>query len=324
MQKLREAKKVDRGLNVHKYQKELKFKMRNFKLLTQLLLSKGANIDQKDNFGATPLMYASQGGVCQMMQILIRDGKADLERKDKYSNTALHYAIAYNQIAAANFLEDHGADALALNDIDETPTDVAGIRKKLLDPNRYDYEKNRAREDSDYTTTDNDYSSTTDNNYSSSTSMDSRPSKSRPRHPRHKSKLKKIADEVDREESLKQKKKNNNALKDAANEVAREEAEGSTSGRSKKKKASLKDIAAAISSDEDDYDDDEFEGNATGGAKPTKPSRPSGAASRPASGARPTAKKPTTASRPASRPQGRPKGRPVSGASRPTRPTRNA
>ena len=79
--------------------------MRNFKLLTQLLLSKGANVDQKDNFGATPLMYASQGGVCQMMEILIRDGNADLERKDKYNNTALHYAIAYNQIAAANFLE---------------------------------------------------------------------------------------------------------------------------------------------------------------------------------------------------------------------------
>ena len=132
MRKLKEAKKVDRGLNVHKYQKELKVKMRNFKLLTQLLLSKGANVDQKDIFGATPLMYASQGGVCQMMEILIRDGNADLERKDKYNNTALHYAIAYNQIAAANFLEDNGVDALALNDIDETPTDVAGIRKSYL------------------------------------------------------------------------------------------------------------------------------------------------------------------------------------------------
>ena len=318
MRKLKEAKKVDRGLNVHKYQKELKVKMRNFKLLTQLLLSKGANVDQKDNFGATPLMYASQGGVCQMMEILIRDGNADLERKDKYNNTALHYAIAYNQIAAANFLEDNGADALALNDIDETPTDVAGIRKKLLDPNRYDYGKNRNDGDSDYTTTDNDYSSTTDNNYSSSTSTDNRSSKSRPRHPRHRSKLKKIADEVDREEELKQKKKKNSALKEAANEVAREEAGGRNSSRSKKNKSSLKDIAAAISSDEDDYNDDDFEGNDTGTAKPSKPSRPSGAASRPVGGARPTAKKPSTASRP----QGRPKGRP-SGASRPTRPSRN-
>ena len=33
------------------------------------------------------------------------------------------------QQIAANFLEDSGADALALNDIDETPTDVAGIKK---------------------------------------------------------------------------------------------------------------------------------------------------------------------------------------------------
>ena len=138
------------------------------------------------------------------------------------------------------------------------------------------------------------------------------------RHPRHKSKLKKIADEVDREEELKQKKKKNSALKEAANEVAREEAGGRNSSRSKKNKSSLKDIAAAISSDEDDYNDDDFEGNDTGIAKPSKPSRPSGAASRPVGGARPTAKKPSTASRP----QGRPKGRP-SGASRPTRPSRN-
>ena len=70
-----------------------------------------------------------------------------------------------------------------------------------------------------------------------------------------------------------------------------------------KKKSSLKDIAAAISSDEDDYNDDKFEGNDTGIAKPSKPSRPSGTASRPVGGARPTAKKPSTASRP----QGRPK-----------------
>ena len=42
------------------------------------------------------------------------------------------------------------------------------------------------------------------------------------------------------------------------------------------KNKSSKDIAAAISSDEDDYNDDKFEGNDTGGAKPSKPSRPVG------------------------------------------------
>ena len=98
----------------------------------QLLIAKGANVDQKDHFGATPLMYASQGGICSLMETLIRDGKANLEKTDKFNNNALHYAIAFNQIAAANLLEDCGADALALNDIDETTTDVAGIRKKLM------------------------------------------------------------------------------------------------------------------------------------------------------------------------------------------------
>ena len=71
--------------------------------------------------------------------------------------------------------------------------------------------------------------------------------------------------------------------------MAREEAGDRNSSRSKKNKSSLKDIAAAISSDEDDYNDGKFEGNDTGGAKPSKPSRPSGTASRPVGGARPTA-----------------------------------
>ena len=154
MKKLKQAKKVDRGLNVGKYQKELKTKLRNYRLLTQLLISKGANVDQKDSFGATPLMYASQGGICSLTEILIRDGEANLEKKDNYGNNALHYAIAFNQIAAANLLEDCGVDALALNDIDETPTDVAGIRKQLTNSRRYDLMKNnnnKSDSENDYT-----------------------------------------------------------------------------------------------------------------------------------------------------------------------------
>ena len=78
----------------------------------QLLIAKGANVDQKDNFGATPLMYASQGGICSLMETLIRDGKANLEKTDKFNNNALHYAIAFNQIAASLLRMDLRKDLL--------------------------------------------------------------------------------------------------------------------------------------------------------------------------------------------------------------------
>ena len=333
MKKLKEAKKTDRGLNVSKYQKALKTKLRNFKMLMQLLIAKGANVDQKDNFGATPLMYASQGGICSLMETLIRDGKANLEKTDKFNNNALHYAIAFNQIAAANLLEDCGADALALNDIDETPTDVAGIRKKLMNSERYDIMKNDTRNrrnyddssENDYTTTtDNDYTSNTDNNYGSSTSTDSR--KSRRPHPRHKSKLKQFAEEVDREDSAEKRKKKKNVLKDAADEVNNNNDDADSNRKPRrppvKKKASLKDIAADISDDDDDdYGDDDFEGTGSSNTnvtakKPNKPNRPSGAGR----GGRPTSSASSSSSRggrPGGRPSGRPSGRP--GGARPTR-----
>ena len=258
----------------------------------QLLIAKGANVDQKDNFGATPLMYASQGGICSLMETLIRDGKANLEKTDKFNNNALHYAIAFNQIAAANLLEDCGADALALNDIDETPTDVAGIRKKLMNSERYDIMKN-----------------------------DTRP------HPRHKSKLKQFAEEVDREDSAEKRKKKKNVLKDAADEVNNNNDDADSNRKPRrppvKKKASLKDIAADISDDDDDdYGDDDFEGTGSSNTnvtakKPNKPNRPSGAGR----GGRPTSSASSSSSsrggRPGGRPSGRPSGRP--GGARPTR-----
>merc|ERR1711871_772770 len=158
-------------------------------------------------------MYAAQGGICSVMKVLVLDGNADLEIRDKYGNTAMHYAIAYSQIAAANFLEDQGADALALNDNDESPTDVAAIKKDLLPylskraMNRYASIKSKEKKKSKDSEDDDDYNDddyeddadhTTDDGYSSysSSAHDVKPSKKSKSVTK---KLASIADEVDKD-----------------------------------------------------------------------------------------------------------------------------
>ena len=271
--KLKSKRRIDRGVNSDKFSKNLKQKLSNFKLLTKLLLSKGASANEKDQYGATPLMYAAQGGICSMMKILFRDGDADLEIRDKYGNTAMHYAIAYSQIAAANFLEDQGADALALNDNDESPTDVAAIRKDLLPhlskkamrrfaASRKSAKKKKSRKSDDDDDYDDDYEDDgdqTEDGYSSYSSS-ANDTKARTKSKSATKKLTDIAKDVDR----------------------------------KKKSSSLKDIA-------DEVDEEESQ------EKPTKPSRPSKRKGKPVENAKPPS------GRPGGRPAGRPGGRPGRG-----------
>ena len=218
-------------------------------------------------------MYAAQGGICSMMKILFRDGDADLEIRDKYGNTAMHYAIAYSQIAAANFLEDQGADALALNDNDESPTDVAAIRKDLLPhlskkamrrfaASRKSAKKKKSRKSDDDDDYDDDYEDDgdqTEDGYSSYSSS-ANDTKARTKSKSATKKLTDIAKDVDR----------------------------------KKKSSSLKDIA-------DEVDEEESQ------EKPTKPSRPSKRKGKPVENAKPPS------GRPGGRPAGRPGGRPGRG-----------
>jgi ankyrin repeat protein len=57
------------------------------------LLSDGADIEAKDNYGATALYWASENGHVQVAKTLLDHG-ADIEAEDTHGNTPLHCQIA--------------------------------------------------------------------------------------------------------------------------------------------------------------------------------------------------------------------------------------
>ena len=68
------------------------------------LLEGGANVNVKDNFDQTPLIFASMKGELKVAQVLV-DAGADLQAMNKWNNTALN--LAKTEVAA--FLRSKGA-----------------------------------------------------------------------------------------------------------------------------------------------------------------------------------------------------------------------
>lgn len=81
------------------------------KEITELLISKGADVNTKSEYGRTALHSAASCNNIEVMKLLILHG-ADVNAKD-YGVTALHYAAKYNHIKAAELLISHGADVNA-------------------------------------------------------------------------------------------------------------------------------------------------------------------------------------------------------------------
>jgi len=66
----------------------------------QLLLERGAYIDAEDNYGKTPLMYAcSNENISEECVQLLLDSGADIIVKDKYGKTPLIYACSNENIS---------------------------------------------------------------------------------------------------------------------------------------------------------------------------------------------------------------------------------
>ena len=62
------------------------------KLLVELLLDNGANVDERDKFGMTPLMRAAQHGRTDVVNFLL-DNDADVNAINNYGWNALMIAI---------------------------------------------------------------------------------------------------------------------------------------------------------------------------------------------------------------------------------------
>lgn len=98
-----------------------------------LLISRGANIDQKNKMGETPLAAAVKNGFCRIVDILLAHN-AHPNICDKFKMTPLHYACErdgqeYKTIA--EYLLDYGA--LLTNDIyGKTPLFYAARRSSQI------------------------------------------------------------------------------------------------------------------------------------------------------------------------------------------------
>ncbi|MCC6003775.1 MAG: ankyrin repeat domain-containing protein [Thermofilum sp.] len=84
------------------------------------LLSKGANVNARDERGHTPLHYAAMEGHAKVAKLLLERG-ADVNARDDMGWTPLHHAAAGGHANVARLLLDHGADVNARNEDGWTP-----------------------------------------------------------------------------------------------------------------------------------------------------------------------------------------------------------
>ncbi len=77
--------------------------------IVKLLLEKGADVNIRENCGATPLHRAAHGGHTKVMKILLQNG-ADTFQRGTGCGTPLEWAARKGQLKAIEILLDHGAD----------------------------------------------------------------------------------------------------------------------------------------------------------------------------------------------------------------------
>ncbi|RDW85168.1 hypothetical protein BP6252_02758 [Coleophoma cylindrospora] len=94
------------------------------KVVLQLLLEKGSEIEAKDTYGRTPLIYTAQQGYEAVVKLLLEKG-AEIEAKDTYGRTPLMYAAGGGEEAAVKLLLEKGAEIEAKDTYGRTPLTYA-------------------------------------------------------------------------------------------------------------------------------------------------------------------------------------------------------
>uniref|UniRef100_K3XBW9 Uncharacterized protein n=1 Tax=Globisporangium ultimum (strain ATCC 200006 / CBS 805.95 / DAOM BR144) TaxID=431595 RepID=K3XBW9_GLOUD len=82
--------------------------------VVQLLLDRGADINEKDKYGRSPLSHAAQAGKAEIVQLLLDRG-ADITEKDNYGRSPLRIAAQAGKAEVGHInivttLIDAGAD----------------------------------------------------------------------------------------------------------------------------------------------------------------------------------------------------------------------
>ena len=84
------------------------------------LIQSGANVNDKDQIGQTPLIVATQHGCKKNVELLIGAG-ADIHERNDFGHNAIITAAQENQLEIAMFLIESGADVNIKDAEGETP-----------------------------------------------------------------------------------------------------------------------------------------------------------------------------------------------------------
>lgn len=100
----------------------------------KLLLENGAMINEKDNYGRTPLHISARYNIGECTKILLENG-ALINEKDNDEFTPLHYAVLCGHISCVKLLVEKGALVHEKNKYGKTPLDLFDTQKLLENVN---------------------------------------------------------------------------------------------------------------------------------------------------------------------------------------------
>lgn len=90
----------------------------------KFLLNAGADVNAKDVYGSTPLHFATNHARSHIMELLVEYG-ADVNAQDKNGVTKLMQVCSYGDIEMVGYLLEHGADPIITDLFGENSMDYA-------------------------------------------------------------------------------------------------------------------------------------------------------------------------------------------------------
>jgi hypothetical protein len=100
---------------------------RGDRVLAEMLIRHGADIEVQDMFGNTPLLYAVDKDRVEIVKMLLKRG-ASVHACDFRGNTPLHSACAVNNLEMVEILLDRGADPEAMDYANQKPANRTSNR----------------------------------------------------------------------------------------------------------------------------------------------------------------------------------------------------
>ena len=96
--------------------------------VTQYLVKQGAALDKANNYDSTPLLGASSCGHLEVARYLLEQG-ADRDKANNSGSTPLYWAARKGHLEVAMLLMSYGAELNARNKHGQLPIDVAGTEE---------------------------------------------------------------------------------------------------------------------------------------------------------------------------------------------------